>query len=1631
MKKFSLRLTAILLSAAMLSSCFSKPPEEDETTELPPITTVSSIDPETGEPIRILPSETAVLSLEPQSVSGNYVKTDSTFRVKTREDLEPSELSALLSVQPARELRVTKNAACDYTLDCGALPKGEIVKVLLGDGYGNTVNSWGFQTEDEFRVLSTVPADLSTYVLPETGIEISLTAQADLSKVSDYFEVTPSVSGTFTNYSTTLVFVPSETLKKNTIYTVRVKAGLPSADGTALAEETVFSFRTSEGDDSDFCYALNGITESYLPDDPVVMDMSHSFSFLKQEFDLKLYRYPDSAAYRRAIEEYNAGTDWDGEYILPTEGLSLILDEKTTLQHSSVRDRYNYGYAKKSAFVLPDHLEEGWYLADLVTELDGVEYRIQRLIQISPISVYSAVLSGQAMFFLNDCATGGAAANAEISLTADENEFTAKTDADGVALLDYSTDESHYGILEIRYGDRVFCDRLTCVPDRELTPAEKYYMYLFTDRSAYLTTDTVRFWGVIAPRAEGTSVPSELTVKLGSTKNDGYSTAVTVSADGTFTGELHFERYVDRWWEPLTMFDGETELFSAYVSIKDYEKPLYVMEPVLPETVWMPQENGITAGVRLSYYDGTPAVGKTVMIDNAETDQPTDENGYAERTILNPDDFYESASRPWQWCNPWYQLGGIEDNYRSAYGYVVGFIRDVGLDVEDVQAEDGSTTLSLNAYHVKFVENLEAFGGINDYYSGPFKEAYTGAPADLTVTASIKRSWYVKVEDGSYYDYVQKKQFTNYRYEEKTEQVGTYTTEVRNGIGAFDNLPTTDPDSRYRITLTWDDSGGRPMSDDIHVSNTSFNPWNITDQLSYGLDYKEEYETPYSAEIGETRSYTLTESYNKVTDFTGRIFYAIHRDRTLLTGVTDRNEFTVTMREEYIPNVDLIAAYFDGKHVFPIDYSRTLSFNRKGREIAVEIETDQSSYAPAETAQVRLTAKTTAGKTIPNARILLSVVDEAAFAIADQNADPLGTLYKYVYYPDAISYASYIQHTMYDQNPGDGGGGGGDEPIRRKFLDTAFFAEGITDANGTLTLSVELPDNVTSWRFTAVAVAKYDGGRIYAGTQRLNVSATLPVFVTPIMITEYVEGDDIVFSAGCAGDPSAKITAQVDGEGLSKTLSADADGEFDFGKLPIGEYTVLFRAESDRGNDAAEYPFRVVGARLTSRIERGFDLGETIDLSPAAWPVTLNFYNKDASLYAEILNTLLCTNGTNLDYRLAREYAAVERGWGSAEVFSQTVRAKTANGRASIYSYTNSDYELTALLCAAFPNEVDRSAVQNTLQSCLTENYCETRDEVVSCYLGLAALNRPVLNEIRNFLAEDKALTAGEKLKLCAGLALLGDRETALKYYLEITENLVLYQKDGEVYAYFSERNSENSDEIQGDTRLALLTASVLNLPEAESMACWINRQKHREYGCALERVVFLKYYKPALNLSATLGYTVNGEEKTEEINNFYGISLSFGEEQFKNADFRAVSGNIGCSAIYEGKSDELSGTPTLTITKTITRMAGTEAGKAGAVYRVELSVEGEGEYFTIEDMIPSNARFLYAENKSSGSKFVAVSNDDGQQDVTITMNNLRSATATYYIRQVTKGEAVLEGAVVYNSEGDYGIAEKDIFNQN
>ena len=94
--------------------------------------------------------------------------------------------------------------------------------------------------------------------------------------------------------------------------------------------------------------------------------------------------------------------------------------------------------------------------------------------------------------------------------------------------------------------------------------------------------------------------------------------------------------------------------------------------------------------------------------------------------------------------------------------------------------------------------------------------------------------------------------------------------------------------------------------------------------------------------------------------------------------------------------------------------------------------------------------------------------------------------------------------------------------LREDFADTALFKTAKADENGQATVTFELPDNVTSWRITALAVTN----DLKAGDTAELAAATLPFYLSPLYTDTYLEGDDVVIAAGPVRIPATRFRIQ-------------------------------------------------------------------------------------------------------------------------------------------------------------------------------------------------------------------------------------------------------------------------------------------------------------------------------------------------------------------------------------------------------------------------------------------------------------------------------------------------------------------------
>ncbi|MCX6020345.1 MAG: hypothetical protein NTZ05_01185, partial [Chloroflexi bacterium] len=134
---------------------------------------------------------------------------------------------------------------------------------------------------------------------------------------------------------------------------------------------------------------------------------------------------------------------------------------------------------------------------------------------------------------------------------------------------------------------------------------------------------------------------------------------------------------------------------------------------------------------------------------------------------------------------------------------------------------------------------------------------------------------------------------------------------------------------------------------------------------------------------------------------------------------------------------------------------------------------------------------------------------------------------------------------------GKGGGGGGDgsdaNGIRSQFKATAYWNAAVTTgADGQAAVAVTLPDNLTTWRMTAVAIT----ADTRAGTAQNEIVTSKDLLLRPAIPRFLMAGDQTTIEAAVrngGGSPiEAEVTLTADGltvEGGPKRVQIPAGGE--------------------------------------------------------------------------------------------------------------------------------------------------------------------------------------------------------------------------------------------------------------------------------------------------------------------------------------------------------------------------------------------------------------------------------------------------------------------------------------------------------
>lgn len=417
--------------------------------------------------------------MEASDIDAGGVAVNSSFILSFDDAVGSAAVRRCLEVEPEIELGLHQGASRQQVLVVPAQPLEEDTLYTFKLSMDDAGASWAFQTAGSVKVLTYTPQDRSSL---EAGGEVSFTLDrllyADLGSISDYFSITPEISGSFEQEGRTLRFKADEDFAPGTVYQVMLKSGLPFMDTSAtLAESVGFSFesrRPAAG------WSLTGANVYLSEQKPLFRIKSDLGSDLPDKAQIQLFSYNKDNYVRLLSDIVNSHPAW-------SDSFACLSNCDTAKGAVAVSTEVALG--SDGSFALPDPPQDGCYL--LRVSMNGVSRDLPFM--VSRIAASVLPHDDDLLLWLHDGKTGGNVAQARIKDAISGK--TAVSDGSGAALLE-------------DVGDAAVCvaesGRSSLIwPVWQCGPAQDgswLWRYLYLSQERYDSGDELYFWGLVQPR---------------------------------------------------------------------------------------------------------------------------------------------------------------------------------------------------------------------------------------------------------------------------------------------------------------------------------------------------------------------------------------------------------------------------------------------------------------------------------------------------------------------------------------------------------------------------------------------------------------------------------------------------------------------------------------------------------------------------------------------------------------------------------------------------------------------------------------------------------------------------------------------------------------------------------------------------------------------------------------------------------------------------------------------------------------------------------------------------------------------------------------------------------------------------
>jgi uncharacterized protein YfaS (alpha-2-macroglobulin family) len=371
----------------------------------------------------------------------------------------------------------------------------------------------------------------------------------------------------------------------------------------------------------------------------------------------------------------------------------------------------------------------------------------------------------------------------------------------------------------------------------------------------------------------------------------------------------------------------------------------------------------------------------------------------------------------------------------------------------------------------------------------------------------------------------------------------------------------------------------------------------------------------------------------------GSAWVTVETDRLLLRRVVDLSsgsaEVPIPVTADVFPNATVSVARVQGKQL--LETARELYVDLAPKRLTVSVTPDREKAQPGETVRYQIKTRGPDGNPV-EADLSLAVVDEAVYAIRRDQTDVLRGFYPRRWSTVTTAY-SFAEIYL------DGGDKGGEVPIRSDFRDVAAWFPNIrTDANGEASVVVSLPDNLGSWRATAVAATR--DTLVGMGSSSLVSSKPLMVRIASPRIL--VEGDEVEAAITVQGEATGDASLELRAEGLevrgAPPASIRLDGQPVTHRVMLravraGSATLIATSRAAQASDGVEQTFRIAprmveGQRSVSKAVEG-----TGRLDPPRLPDGAQAYRAELTIAPSLASGMI----QSLDSLIGFPYGCVEQ----------------------------------------------------------------------------------------------------------------------------------------------------------------------------------------------------------------------------------------------------------------------------------------------------------------------------------------------------------------------------------------------------